>query len=159
MLGTRYGPVGTRFSLILGARFSSLGLKNPGNIITVKGNLQYLLSGKTRFGAGRGQKQGICVLQRLFNLQECRKIPCLCTWRPKKRKAIYCIPNANSVLFILLSHFYLGSRGRHAGNSVSNTGFPEPETRFFWLFSTTRFFNYQTRVFRKLGIAVAFKYL
>jgi len=79
MLGTRYGPVGTRFSLILGARFSSLGLKNPGNIITVKGNLQYLLSGKTRFGAGRGQKQGICVLQRLFNLQECRKIPCLCT--------------------------------------------------------------------------------
>ena len=33
--------------------------------------------------------------------------------------------------------------------SVSNPGFPEPETRIFWLFSTTRnpgFFNHQTRI-------------
>jgi len=34
--------------------------------------------------------------------------------------------------------------------SVSNPGFPEPETRFFWLFSSTRnqvFFNHETRIF------------
>ena len=37
-------------------------------------------------------------------------------------------------------------------NYFFNPGFPEHETLFFWLFSTTRnpdFFNYQTRVFEK----------
>jgi len=45
--------------------------------------------------------------------------------------------------------------------SVSNPGFPEPETQVFWLFSTTRnpgFFNYQIQYFKNPGIAVAFKY-
>jgi len=44
-------------------------------------------------------------------------------------------------------------------SSVSNPGFPEPETRFFGYFlpESRLFFNYQTRVLKKPGIAVAFK--
>jgi len=50
---------------------------------------------------------------------------------------------------------------RESSSDVSNPGFPEPETRFFWLFSTTRkpfFSTTKTGYFKKTWIAVAFKY-
>jgi len=50
---------------------------------------------------------------------------------------------------------------RRIVHCVSNPGFPEPETRFFLLFSTTRnpfFSTAKPGYIRKTGIAVAFKY-
>jgi len=46
--------------------------------------------------------------------------------------------------------------------SVSSPGFPEPETRGFWVFSTTRNQGFiqlpSPGIKKKPGIAVAFKY-